>query len=209
MLAELSTSPRPAVATTWHEIPWAKCRRAVGKLQVRIAKAVKVGHWRAVYRLQRLLARSFSAKCLAVLRVSENRGHKTPGVDRVTWNTPEAKFDAVSALGKRDYRPQPLRRIYIPKKNGKKRPLRGIEDGSPGNGDWQAQPSHSRLGELPPPRDEQPDLQRDGYLDLGTRVALVLSAAPEKEPPLDCQPLLRPRGDAELGLPGEQTGGQG
>lgn len=123
MLAELSTSPRPAVATTWHEIPWAKCRRAVGKLQVRIAKAVKVGHWRAVHRLQRLLARSFSAKCLAVLRVSENRGHKTPGVDRVTWNTPEAKFDAVSALGKRDYRPQPLRRIYIPKKNGKKRPL--------------------------------------------------------------------------------------
>ena len=48
MLAELSTSPPPAVATTWHEIPWAKCRRAVGKLQVRIAKAVKVGHWRAV-----------------------------------------------------------------------------------------------------------------------------------------------------------------
>ena len=123
MLAELSTSPRPAVASTWSEIPWAKCHRAVRKLQVRIAKAVKVGHWRAVYRLQRLLARSFSAKCLAVLRVSENRGHKTPGVDGVTWDTPEAKFDAVSALGKGGYRPQPLRRIYIPKKNGKKRPL--------------------------------------------------------------------------------------
>jgi RNA-directed DNA polymerase len=70
--------------------------------------------WRAVRRLQRVLVRSFSAKCLAVLRVTENRGRKTPGVDGVTWNTPEAKSDAVRALGKRDYRPQPLRRIYIP-----------------------------------------------------------------------------------------------
>ena len=105
MLAELSARPRPAVTTAWHDIDWAKCHRAVRKLQVRIAKAVKAGHWRAVRRLQRLLAHSFSAKCLAVLRVTENRGRKTPGVDRVTWGTPETKFDAVSALGKRDYRP--------------------------------------------------------------------------------------------------------
>ena len=124
MLAGSPARPRPGNATTaWHDIAWAKVHRRVRKFQARIAKAVKEGRWRAVRRLQRLLTRSFSAKCLAVLRVTENRGRKTPGVDGVIWNTPEAKTDAVSALGKRDYRPQPLRRIYIPKSNGKKRPL--------------------------------------------------------------------------------------
>ena len=124
MLAETSEGPRLDHArTTWHNIAWAQCHRAVKKLQTRIAKAVQQGRWRAVHRLQRLLTRSFSAKCLAVLRVTENRGRKTPGVDRVTWDTPEAKSNAVAALGKRFDRPLPLRRIYISKKNGKKRPL--------------------------------------------------------------------------------------
>jgi RNA-directed DNA polymerase len=60
---------------------------------------------------------------LAVLRVSENDGKNTPGVDGVTWTTPEAKREAVSSLRQRGYRPQPLRRVYIPKKSGKLRPL--------------------------------------------------------------------------------------
>ncbi len=124
MLAESSEGPRLDHAmTAWHNIVWAQRHRAVRKLQTRIAKAVQQGRWRAVRRLQRLLTRSFSAKCLAVLRVTENRGRKTPGVDGVTWDTPEAKSSAVAALGKRSDRPLPLRRIYIPKKNGKKRPL--------------------------------------------------------------------------------------
>lgn len=125
MLSEPSAGPRLDNATTlWHSIDWRKCHRAVRKLQMRIAKAVREGRWRVVRRLQRLLTRSFSAKCLAVLRVTENRGRKTPGVDGETWNTPLSKTNAVSALGKRDYRPMPLRRIYIPKKSGKsKRPL--------------------------------------------------------------------------------------
>ena len=124
MLTEISAGPHlENTADAWHDIDWAKCHRAVRKLQVRIAKVVKENRWRAVRRLQRLLARSWSAKCLAVLRVTENRGRKTPGVDGETWNSPEAKSNAVAALGKQDYRPQPLRRIYIPKKNGKKRPL--------------------------------------------------------------------------------------
>ena len=92
MLAGSPVRPRPGNTTTaWHDIVWAKVHRRVRKLQARIAKAVKEGRWRAVRRLQRLLTRSFSAKALAVLRVTENRGRKTPGVDGVTWNTPEAK----------------------------------------------------------------------------------------------------------------------
>jgi RNA-directed DNA polymerase len=60
---------------------------------------------------------------LAVLRVTENRGKQTPGVDGVTWTTPEQKRAALAALRQRGYRPQPLRRVYIPKKKGKLRPL--------------------------------------------------------------------------------------
>ena len=73
--------------------------------------------------LQRLLTHSFSGKALAVRRVTENQGKNTPGVDQITWNTPHKKLNAIYSLRQRDYRPQPLRRIYIPKKNGKKRPL--------------------------------------------------------------------------------------
>jgi RNA-directed DNA polymerase len=123
MPADVSAGPRLGNAITpWHGIDWAQVHRRVRKLQARIAKAVKEGRWRAARRLQRLLVRSFSGKCLAVLRVTENRGRKTPGVDGVICNTPEAKTDAVAALGKRDYRPQPLRRIYIPKSNSRSVP---------------------------------------------------------------------------------------
>jgi RNA-directed DNA polymerase len=73
--------------------------------------------------LQRLLTHSFSGKALAVRRVTENQGKNTPGVDKITWNTPHKKINAVYSLRQRDYHPHPLRRIYIPKKNGKKRAL--------------------------------------------------------------------------------------
>lgn len=73
--------------------------------------------------LQRMLTRSFAAKALAVKRVTENRGKKTPGVDRELWSTPEAKWRAIGRLTRTGYRPKPLRRVYIPKANGKRRPL--------------------------------------------------------------------------------------
>ena len=58
-------------------------------------------------------------------RVTENDGKNTPGVDGVLWNTPQKKWQAVHDLRQRGYRPQPLRRIYIPKTSDptKKRPL--------------------------------------------------------------------------------------
>jgi RNA-directed DNA polymerase len=70
-----------------------------------------------------MLTHSFYAKALAVKRVTENSGKNTSGVDHELWKTPQAKFNAISELNRRDYNPQPLRRIYIPKKNGKLRPL--------------------------------------------------------------------------------------
>ena len=111
-------------ANKWAQIDWDHARREVRRLQVRIAKAVKAGRWNKVKALQHLLTHSFYAKLLAVKRVTSNRGKKTPGVDGVVWTGTRAKWRAACSLRKRGYRPQPLRRIYIPKKNSlKKRPL--------------------------------------------------------------------------------------
>jgi len=109
--------------TDWHAIEWQKVNKNVRRLQVRIVKATQEGRWNKVKALQRLLTHSFSGKALAVRRVTENQGKNTPGVDKVIWNTPQKKINAVYSLRQRGYHPQPLRRIYIPKKNGKKRPL--------------------------------------------------------------------------------------
>jgi RNA-directed DNA polymerase len=107
----------------WSAIDWRACYSEVRKLQARIAKAVQQGRWRKVKSLQWLLTHAFSAKALAVRRVTENQGKHTPGVDGITWSTPQEKSEAIDSLKRHGYRPKPLRRVYIPKANGKRRPL--------------------------------------------------------------------------------------
>jgi RNA-directed DNA polymerase len=107
----------------WHDIDWKATNHNVRRLQARIVKATKEGKWGKVKALQRLLTHSFSGKALAVRRVTENDGGATPGVDKIIWDTPEKKATALATLKQRGYHPQPLRRVYILKRNGKKRPL--------------------------------------------------------------------------------------
>lgn len=107
----------------WHAHQWDKLVRIVRRLQVRIVKAVRSGNRHKVQALQRLLAGSYSAKVLAVRRVTENQGSRTAGVDGQKWSTPAEKMTGVKGLEARPYRAKPLRRKYIPKKNGKLRPL--------------------------------------------------------------------------------------
>ena len=110
-------------AQNWESIDWNKASAYVKKLQMRIVKAQKEGHYSKVKSLQWLLTHSFYAKALAVKRVTSNKGKRTSGVDHELWLTPQAKFNAIAKLTRRGYRPQPLRRHYIAKKNGKMRPL--------------------------------------------------------------------------------------
>ena len=107
----------------WHAIDWRKAHRNVRRLQTRIVKATQEGRWGKVKALQRLLTHSYSAKVLAVKRVTENQGKRTAGVDGECWSTPKQKAAGVQKLRQRGYRPNPLRRMYIPKTNGKQRPL--------------------------------------------------------------------------------------
>lgn len=106
-------------ATEWHAINWRKAHRYVRRLQIRIVKATQVKDWRTVAALQRLLTHSFYAKALAVKRVVESKGRKTPGIDGQIWDTPEAKAKAIRQLQHKGYKPLPLRRVHVPKEKGR------------------------------------------------------------------------------------------
>jgi RNA-directed DNA polymerase len=118
-----SCAPADNQQSSWDSINWLKYELAIKKLQARIVKAQKEGRHGRVKALQWTLTHSFYAKALAVRRVTSNSGSKTAGVDLVTWEDSEIKFQAIKELKRRGYQPQPLRRIHIKKSNGKLRPL--------------------------------------------------------------------------------------
>lgn len=113
----------PTKVQEWHQIDWATAHASVRKLQARIVKATQEGRWGRVQALQWLLTHSFHGKAIAVKRVTENQGKRTAGVDGETWSTPKSKAEAILKMGRRDYRPSPLKRVRIPKANGDTRPL--------------------------------------------------------------------------------------
>ena len=120
---KLTGAPSANETRNWKAINWHKARSEVKRLQMRIAKAVQEKRYGKTRALQWMLTHSYSAKVLAVKRVTGNSGAKTPGIDGVIWKTAKQKIQAVSELRHSGIKTQPLRRIYIPKKNGQKRPL--------------------------------------------------------------------------------------
>lgn len=123
MNAEQSACASSGRARAWDQLDWPRVERQVRRLQARIVKATREGRWNKAKALQRLLTCSFSGKALAVKRVTDNQGKRTAGVDGVIWTSPTSKHKAIGTLRRRGYQPQPLRRVHIPKANGKLRPL--------------------------------------------------------------------------------------
>ena len=109
----------------WFSLDWKNCNSKVRSLQNRIVKSVRQGAWRKAKRLYYLLTQSFSARALAVKRVTENKGRKTAGIDGQLWLTPGQKMRAVETIANwQGYHPKALKRIRIPKKDkNQTRPL--------------------------------------------------------------------------------------
>ena len=108
----------------WHSLNWRKLERRVYKLQQRIYRASQRGDVKTYRRLQKTLMNSWSARVLAVRRVTQdNRGKKTAGVDGVKSLTPKQRLKLTSQL-KLGSKVCPTRRVWIPKPGTEeKRPL--------------------------------------------------------------------------------------
>jgi RNA-directed DNA polymerase len=115
----------PERPTDWQYVDWQKANRMVRNLRQRIFAATRAGEWKQVHSLQKLLLRSYSNRLVSVRRVTQvNQGKYTPGIDKVVIKTPEARGRLVDVLQHHQpWRARPVRRVYIPKANGKLRPL--------------------------------------------------------------------------------------
>lgn len=126
----IDTTPPLISSEAWHRIIWGKVEKMVFRLQKRIYKATKAGQLSKARNLVKLLLKSSCSIILNVRRVTQdNAGKKTAGVDGVKSLTPVQRQELVKeliALAKskwKGYHAKPIKRVYMPKSNGKKRPL--------------------------------------------------------------------------------------
>jgi RNA-directed DNA polymerase len=110
----------------WQTIDWAAAEKSVRRLRQRIFTASKVGDLKKVRNLQKLMLRSRANTLVSVRRVTEiNAGRKTAGVDGEVALFPEARAELAGWVQRQaaPWTARPVKRVFIPKANGKQRPL--------------------------------------------------------------------------------------
>jgi len=110
----------------WGSIDWAEVEDDVRRLRQRIFTASQAGDLAKVRSLQKLMLRSRANALVSVRRVTErNAGRKTAGVDGVVVVTAPGKAFLADSVQHHSgsWTPKPVKRVYIPKANGKRRPL--------------------------------------------------------------------------------------
>ena len=110
----------------WLSIDWQRIEADVRRLRQRIFTASRDGDQKLVRNLQKLMLRSRANALLSVRRVTElNAGRKTAGVDGSVVVTAQGKAFLADSVQRHDasWKPKPVKRVYIPKANGKRRPL--------------------------------------------------------------------------------------
>ena len=119
--------PTKKLGEQWEDTNWDHHKNQVRRIQERIFRATRKQNWKQVKNFQKLLVRSHSVRLVAVRRVTqENKGKYTAGIDGKVYGNPTARMKLVreiKTLNPHNYRCQPVKRVFIPKPNGKKRPL--------------------------------------------------------------------------------------
>ncbi|HEV7737166.1 MAG TPA: group II intron reverse transcriptase/maturase [Chlamydiales bacterium] len=124
-MREANVTNRDSESLKWYSINWRIVNATVNNLRQRIYRASVEGDIKKVRNLQKLLLHSKSNKLLAIRRVTQqNQGRNTPGIDGIVIDTDAGREQLYQYLNKSiTEKACPAKRVYIPKKNGERRPL--------------------------------------------------------------------------------------
>lgn len=108
----------------WNDINWRKATKAVKNLRQRIFRARQLGNFRKLRNLQKLMLRSHANLLLSIRQITQvNTGKQTAGIDKEVINTPQQRVKLTLDMENTAHTVKPTKRLYIPKSNGKMRPL--------------------------------------------------------------------------------------